>query len=192
MSQPYSHSLTTYSLRPNPVSTVTFSLLTSPNLDQLSLSWPSIYSSIPSLPPPAQQPGLSGCQSGLPTAAITIPPPTCPDISWHTGGQKAQEPLFFLRLLPLFIQPSHSISPCLRFPACQSRYAKALRGSQTSLTYLHLFHHPLLFVCLKRITRQGIFSFSNDNTQVHQAVLIAWFQQETCMEWISIRFSLRT
>ena len=37
-------------------------------------------------------PGLSGCQSGLPTAAITIPPPTYPDISRHTRGQSAEAP----------------------------------------------------------------------------------------------------
>lgn len=77
----------------------------------------------PNNPPLSQWPGLSGCQSGLPTAAITIPPPTHPDISWHTKGQRAEALHSLLQLLHLFISPSH-YCPVLQlpFPTCTSLY----------------------------------------------------------------------
>lgn len=90
--------------------TAAFSFLLSisspgPAVTFLPLHLPPPPSSILPLPLPSQRPGLSGCQSGLPTAAITIPPPTHPDISWHTRGQRAQAPHSFLQLLHLFILP---------------------------------------------------------------------------------------
>lgn len=60
---------------------------------QLSLFYRSIYSPIFPFPPPSQRSGLSGCQSALPTAAITIPPPTHPDIFWHTSEHREERHL---------------------------------------------------------------------------------------------------
>ncbi len=57
----------------------------------------------------------------LPTAAITIPPPTHSDISWHTRGQRAEAPHSLIQLLHLCILPAHSRPAlCLFFFTRQS------------------------------------------------------------------------
>lgn len=76
------------------------------HLDQPSCCSLSISSSILPFLLPSQWSGLSECQSGLPTAAITIPPPTRPDISRHVGESKGAISLqlpHFITHLSLFL-----------------------------------------------------------------------------------------
>lgn len=66
--------------------------------------------------PSFQWPGLSTCQSGLPTATITIPPPPLADISWHTGGQRAEAAHSLLSIAPflhLTLSPPFCLSSSL-------------------------------------------------------------------------------
>lgn len=92
---------------------------------------------------------FSRCQSVLPTAAITIPPPTRPDISWHSGGQNGTGASI---LLPTphpphpLVRRSRStlgaLSPvsCVSVSWCQS--APRLFHVSLSPASLSLWHSP--------------------------------------------------